>query len=531
MQVMETYPLADSPLETCHGFNEALRQALEAAPQQYVDQIRLLEADMNQSYERHDFVEHAWRTKEIVERYAGGEVPDVVPHLALIHDIVGRMYEPGQTSDDLDPSIFCDRRSLATSVVADILTQPGIEMEITESNRSYILCVLGDTIELEAMAEQYRERLSGSAQLETLADTLRCHRSKSPIESEVWQLDGPQLDIDHLTETCESVNIEAIIIKAAEMLDNVSHPPQNERALLEDILEIETFHAPLCEVLGLSSLAMQLRSEARMRRLEKSGYHEVVDQAETMRRTAVEAGLASIIETIYGQPLDEESVAGDIKDDTKVIKVAREDAANHLISRIKAPGSLAEKLRRDPRLPMDLVGLTLVLESDLDVGEKMADTLRVLEQNPCISLQPAPSKRTPIYIQGDASYIETVQHITGIRDTELVQTRVADDGAYRVSKVTCMVSHEAGQIPVEIQFMAHNDHYNGWLGTAAHIFHKHGGGISMVEKKRMAKLLERINARMTKVDKKGMYVNERSQPSGERFMRGIYEGLGLSVDA
>lgn len=525
---METSFAVRERFQTCHGFGETLRASLEAAPRLYKESIDELSSDNNLLHERDDFIDHAYRTKAIVERYAGDEVPDIVAHLALIHDVVGRMYEDSVASKSGKEDSIRLRRSLASSIVADILTQPGVEMNTTDSTNSYVLCVLGDTVELEAMAEQYREQIADSEEHSSFVEALKNHSDYQPIEPHVWLIESPQLDIDHLTETCESVNIEAIVIKAAEMLDNIIHPPKNERALLQDILEIETFHAPLCEVLGLSSLAMQLRSEARMRRLERAGHQDIVSRAKSLREIAVQAGLASILETVYGQPLEGGTINRDIVDDTKVVKMSRTDTTNHLLSRIKASGSLAEKLRRDPRLPMDLVGLTLVLENETEVGEIMADTLRVLDQNPLVTLEPAPSKDTPIYIQGDASYIKTVQGLTGTEHSNLVQVREADDGAYRVAKITCTVEHQLGLIPLEVQFMAHNDHYNGWLGTAAHIFHKHGGDISHGERIRLAKLLERINVRMTKIDKKGLYVNERSRPSGERFMRGLCEGLELA---
>src|SRR5690606_25202348 len=95
---------------------------------------------------------------------------------------------------------------------------------------------------------------------------------KGKLPPETWSVAQPYLDFKHIGEFIDTIDIDSIFIKGCELADNLLYPASDrESAKLQDVLEAESFYAPILELLKFDGLASLLRSRAHMVRLEMRG--------------------------------------------------------------------------------------------------------------------------------------------------------------------------------------------------------------------------------------------------------------------
>lgn len=457
--------------------------------------------------ERTDFEAHARRVTDIVRVFADDLVASRTYDTVLLHDVADRAFD----SSDLA------RKNAALGALADYFTDP----TLSEESALFTSCLLGDMAVVEDAAERYRKQLGTDADSDVLEQVLTAnYRGKLPVE--LWSMKAPVIDISHLKEVCEATNIESIIIKAAEALDNIANPPSNEASVLQDILEVETFHAPLCEVLGLDAMAMKLRSEAKKQRLVRGGNGKLVEDAEAVNRVAREFDIHGALRQIFNEDLTETIYeANDTSSHPEpVVCSVMQLPEGTLHLRIKTIGSLADKLRRDPQLPMDILGTTVVMNDASDVGNYFGSMLCHLSSLPGVELHPAPSKEAAAYIQGSGEYVNQVlcelQQYQSLPNVQIRQ----QEGIYQVCKCTFMVEHQGQVLPVEMQFMTNDDRRNARVGRTAHILFKqqHEAGRDDVNLDELTEFLQTIYSRKHDMDNAGAAVNKKSIPHGTRLL-------------
>lgn len=54
--------------------------------------------------------------------------------------------------------------------------------------------------------------------------------------------------------------------------------------------------------------------------------------------------------------------------------------------------------------------MTVIVEDTAEVARRFEQLLAKVDQDPAVSLAPAPSKRKAAYIQGTQDYVEVMQH-------------------------------------------------------------------------------------------------------------------------
>lgn len=486
--------------------------------------------------EREDLAAHAERTMKLVEEFAGLKLPPEAIHAVLLHDVVDRFHN--RDSQKCTP----ERRQAAGLALADIFTNPKTRM--TREQGSYVASLLADFIAVEEVSGQHRLQVAN-----TIPENIReiiTDRYEGSVPAEAWRQIEPFIDVEQMAEFLDKTNIEAVIIKACELLDNMRYPSSSrESAKLQDVLEAESFYAPLCEVMGFDGLAASLRSQAHIIRLEGQGERKLVEEIREQYETIRHVGVRNLVNTIFGtEEVVTEAVVGPCSEEScpnRSIHIGDFLAKNGKKVegkyRLKTVGSWAAKVheaRQNDKLeytPMDVLGLTVISGTVKDQARDFVEFLqRRIDMNPAFQLKKANSKSSAIYVQGTVDYVNAVrwemwQHGFDIGRCEFA---IQDDESvkqcgqkYQVSKVTFLMDHpelDKG-VPVEVQFVTKAERQRSRTGEVAHIIYKY---IRQLERKRpvpdeeklfiaqtMSRLLKQIHQRRDYASH-DLMVNERS---------------------
>ena len=498
--------------------------------------------------EREDLAAHAERTMKLVEEFAGLKLPPEAIHAVLLHDVVDRFHN--RDSQKCTP----ERRQAAGLALADIFTNPKTGM--TREQGAYVASLLADLIETEKASGQHRLQVSN-----TIPESIReiiTDRYEGSVPAEAWRQIEPFVDVEQMAEFLDKTNIEAVIIKACELLDNMRYPSSSrESAKLQDVLEAESFYAPLCEVMGFDGLAASLRSQAHIIRLKGQGKHDLVEEIRGQYETIRQVGVRNLVNTIFGtEQVETEAVVGPRSEEScpnRSIHIGDFLAKNGKKVegkyRLKTVGSWAAKVheaRQNDKLeytPMDVLGLTVISGTVKDQARDFVEFLqRRIDMNPAFQLKKANSKSSAIYVQGTVDYVNAVrwemwQHgfdigrcEFAIQDDESVKQR---GQKYQVSKVTFLMDHPGVDkgVPVEVQFVTKAERQRSRTGEVAHIIYKY---IRQLERQRsvsdeeklfiaqtMSRLLKQIHQRRDYASH-DLMVNERSTPARDAFLEDLW---------
>ena len=501
--------------------------------------------------ERKDLVEHAERTMKLVEEFAGLKLPPEAIHAVLLHDVVDRFHN--RDSQKCTP----ERRQAAGLALADVFTNPKTGM--TREQGAYVASLLADFIATEKASGQHRVQVAN-----TIPENIReiiTDRYEGSVPAEAWRQIEPFVDVEQMAEFLDKTNIEAVIIKACELLDNMRYPSSSrEPAKLQDVLEAESFYAPLCEVMGFDGLAASLRSQAHIIRLKGQGKRKLIEEIREQYETIRQVGVRNLVNTIFGtEEVKTKAVVGPRSEEScpnRSIHIGDFLAQNGKKVegkyRLKTVGSWAAKVheaRQNDKLeytPMDVLGLTVISGTVKDQARDFVEFLqRRIDMNPAFQLKKANSKSSAIYVQGTVDYVNAVrwemwQHGFDIGRCEFA---IQDDESvkqcgqkYQVSKVTFLMDHpelDKG-VPVEVQFVTKAERQRSRTGEVAHIIYKY---IRQLERKRpvpdeeklfiaqtMSRLLKQIHQRRDYANH-NLTVNERSTPARDALLEDLYHFL------
>ncbi|QHU93673.1 hypothetical protein GWK78_01315 [Candidatus Saccharibacteria bacterium oral taxon 488] len=498
--------------------------------------------------ERKDLVEHAERTMKLAEEFAGLKLPPEAIHAVLLHDVADRFHN--RDSQKCTP----ERRQAAGLALADVFTNPKIDM--TCAQVSYVASLLADLIETEKASGRHRLQVAN-----TIPESIReiiTDRYEGSVPAEAWRQIEPFVDVEQMAEFLDKTNIEAVIIKACELLDNMRYPSSSrESAKLQDVLEAESFYAPLCEVMGFDGLAASLRSQAHIIRLKGQGKRKLIEEIREQYETIRQVGVRNLVNTIFGtEKVKTEAVVGPRSEEScpnRSIHIGDFLAKNGKKVegkyRLKTVGSWAAKVHearqndKPEYTPMDVLGLTVISDT---VADQARDFVAFLQQRidttPAFQLKKANSKSSAIYVQGTVDYVNAVrwemwQHgfdigrcEFAIQDDESVKQR---GQKYQVSKVTFLMDHPEldNGVPVEVQFVTKAERQRSRTGEVAHIIYKY---IRQLERQRsvsdeeklfiaqtMSRLLKQIHQRRDYASH-DLMVNERSTPARDAFLEDLW---------
>lgn len=457
--------------------------------------------------EREDFKDHAYRVYKIVKAYTSDDLPPEAASLSLIHDVADRMFNKKSTK-------YNDTWARnATDALYEFMD----DENISHDQLKYSACLLADMVEIEQNAAHHRKLMAKIAEEESNDDyreaySLVAERYMGKVSPDQWRVAQPLLDLDHMRMGMDKVNIEAFIIKGAEIMDNLQYPSsKRESAVLQDVLEAESFYAPILEAMGYEAFAAELRSVAKVRRLIGQGKEELVKSAKETQDRILQVGMDKIADKIFG--VNDGTINYAIRKDedsgeysTHMGEFAADTKYGNMVAgnwRIKTVGSLADKLKGGDGI-MDIVGM-MVISRDrettaCDFAHFIADRLK--EFRPVC----ARSKNRPVYIQGTKEYVDAVEQNLrelGVGSDEYLVKIDTDEkreqrgySIYEISKVTFAVDIDDVEVPVEIQFITKDERRRARTGEVSHIAYKYlqsqGFGKDNLEKETTRQRVERM---------------------------------------
>ena len=457
--------------------------------------------------EREDFKDHAYRVYKIVKAYTSDDLPPEAASLSLIHDVADRMFNKKSTK-------YNDTWARnATDALYEFMD----DENISHDQLKYSACLLADMVEIEQNAAHHRKLMAKIAEEESNDDyretySLIAERYMGKVSPDQWRVAQPLLDLDHMRMGMDKVNIEAFIIKGAEIMDNLQYPSsKRESAVLQDVLEAESFYAPILEAMGYEAFAAELRSVAKVRRLIGQGKEDLVESAKEIQDRVLQVGMDKIADKIFG--VNDGTINYAIRKDedsgeysTHMGEFAADTKYGNMVAgnwRIKTVGSLADKLKGGDGI-MDIVGM-MVISRDrettaCDFAHFIADRLK--EFRPVC----ARSKNRPVYIQGTKEYVDVVEQNLrelGVGSDEYLVKIDTDEkreqrgySIYEISKVTFAVDVDDVEVPVEIQFITKDERRRARTGEVSHIAYKYlqsqGFGKDNLEKETTRQRVERM---------------------------------------
>ena len=413
----------------------------------------------------------------------------------MLHDIVSRFRNP-------DGKYSQESRDAAGIALLRYFTDP----RIPHDKARYMRNLLSDFDEIEVAAGRHRKTLADEAAASLPNENNRrkdiasviSDRYEGVVPREAWAVSEARIDPEYMKDFLKTVNIESVIIKACELVDNLEHPTsRRESALLQDVLEAESFYAPLCEVLGLEALGSKLLGLAKRIRLEKLNKFASIEQARDMLFNIKTVGVRRILESIFGDKYDVSLVIGpDYSGECPAVvgEFAAQLPSGSLTSgnyRVKSVGSLADKSDRDnDNMPMDPFAM-MDISPDLESSAKnFTEIVQILSALPNVELQKAASKQSAIYVQGASDYVQTMTQTLAEAGIDKSQIQIKEQSeadiekkGYKkmeVSKVTFITRQEhpykPGEtinIPIEFQFLTKDERQRSRTGDIAHIAYKH----------------------------------------------------------
>ena len=457
--------------------------------------------------EREDFKDHAYRVYNIVKAYTSDDLPPEAASLSLIHDVADRMFNKESTK-------YNDAWAKSA---ADALYKFMDDENISHNQLKYSACLLADMAKIEQSAAHHRRQMAEIAKEESNEDyrkiyPLVAERHMGKVSRDQWRVAQPLLDFNHMGMEMDKVNIESFIIKGAEIMDNLQHPSsKRESAALQDVLEAESFYAPILEAMGYEAFAAELRSAAKIRRLIGQNREELIESAKETQDRVLQVGVDKIADKIFGvndgtinYAIRKNEDSGEYS--THMGEFAADTKYGNMVAgnwRIKTVGSLADKLKGGDGI-MDVVGMMVISRDRETITRDFAHFIadRLKEFRPVC----ARSKNRPVYIQGTKEYVDIVERNLrelGVSSDEYLVKIDTDEkcekrgySIYEVSKVTFAVDIDGVETPVEIQFVTKDERRSSRVEEKSHLIYKYlqslGFGKDYLEKETARQRYDRM---------------------------------------
>ncbi len=435
-------------------------------------------------------VEHAVRSLKNLATFCKDVEPgcrQAMSDAMLLHDVLGRVIH--EEDDD---------RWLLSNYLQDKVKE---YLKALVDKGAFIY--MHDQVTIGDYVRKYRESIKRGKPNDPNYDDM--------LNVEAWKTDIPAIDGDGLKELSKKVNIESLIIKSSEMLDNIKYPPNQDSQHLRNILETESVYIPILKALGYDAMAAEMASTCDISRLYGQGQGAVVEKAVQLYQQYASEDPASILQRALN--LQEKPavkwIVNQTSDDIKSgmncrfaeIEVNFSGTIRRFLFRQKTIGSMAKKLHKkgeDYNL-LDIFGFQAVI----DGGDQTLDQIRHYEMsddqinkihetqisdltacfnkfadtvlsNSQLELKSTNGDREPVFVQGDKDFINQI--ITGLsKDISKDDIGQIEDKRrstpYRVAKATAMLD---GKLPVEIQMITDLDRKLGRTGATSHIAYKSG---------------------------------------------------------
>ncbi len=443
------------------------------------------------------------------------EVPTIDQAIASVDDVMlalvngdthNRDYaHPRRVSTLLEqygPSIF-PKESILAAILHDIPDRDGKSdafynslytffESVDPSTQEYVSALVNDMDDIEHQAEGYRRSASstisagssfeGNKELEAKFINAIQNGEKDALPEEFWLVPSGICNPKEMLTLLKNVNLESVVIKALEILDNLRNPPKRDAALLQDVFEAEYFYAPLCEILGYDGIAMSLTDQAWTTRLEKSGNGDKLVAADVILRGIDDEAIYGIYEKLHlkdGFELEHVVTDPDRKiGDALLALDLGNQSLDHLVTvwRLKSKASIARKLLTDTYKSANIADIfaTTIITDTLEQTGQVFKRMKSLTQIDGVDATIAASKNSSRYVKGSQKFIRQATALSGYSENIETETGLFD---FEVAKQTIVVqtTNAIGEriaVPVEIQVLTKDARNDSRLGLSAHILYK-----------------------------------------------------------
>lgn len=452
--------------------------------------------------------DHPMRVAEIMMTYAGVHMPpEAYGPAAYFHDLADRTTSTKYGSE-------------SRMRAGKLLSEYFLDNELApyqRAQRRYIGSIIVDGEITEHTAKSYRQTLPSE---DSIFRDIINNGFSDEIPKQYWMQRGSLCSPESMLRLLEKVNIEDVPLKAAELIDNVTHPPTREAALYQDILEGEYFFAPLLETLAYDAMAMQVRDICNRQRLYYGGHKDILARAFQIHNTFRNQERISVaLGQLFNQTVLHERVTLDNYDTHSYMAEARVDFRSvknvRATLRLKSVGSIGWSIYQNGADPMDVLGVTLITPDRttmLTVFDEVVDMLS--QKTKTIKFKAIHGKKSPFCIRGEDAFLHLAQdyygaevHMYDVKETE---------NEYHVIKTTQLVEVAPGiSVPVEIQVMSEEDRRNTRLGYSSHMSYKAD------HVKIDPEILARIHARKSRMRPDHLEINGQSIDRLQRFYRSL----------
>lgn len=280
----------------------------------------------------------------------------------------------------------------------------------------------------------------------------------------------PMAKIETILDVIHKTDLESIILKALEVVDNIRHPNTNKPiSLWQDCMEMLHLYAPLVEAAGFKDLAIECNSVvyAYLNESPSSGIFESEEQKNQAR-------------TLYDQAVrlyseNKEKILH-ILSKYGVTDPALIDTLNPAVSsRLKSWGSYLEKLRnrkgnKNQEIP-DMIGFQVIIPQDATV---IQIGMMIQEINEALGGLGFNLGHTRVHDKPISNMMYSFNEHA--KEQEYLKAALEEDNfesEHRASGYKAMhINWMRGGVGIELQIVRANDHQNNTIGTASHIKYK-----------------------------------------------------------
>ncbi len=472
-------------------------------------------------------------------------LPSVPENVAYVFDTFHSIVKVGSLDQELGPRTdiakmvfdFADEYvnptlydvALCTDII-DRLNNDLVRKNVKRSLKQYVTSVgdqspestyfLGIATDFMVINEYISDHLDGLADFLENDDMARGvfeNPGTETIREELWLQEPDMPELGKLADLAEEVNLETILVKSVQTLLRLKDTSLSEVERFRIVTALESVYVPLCEITGFDALAATILDTTLQERLTRAGKDDVVTDMKAYMdslgdRELLEQFVASLPERLIGDSDHEAIIDAPAGygvyfstgiSESKALKAGDLAEVN---SRIKALGSSAKKAEREGEIPADIIGLTVIVPEDTDVGVVFADVLKKLKDEGNVSFVPAPSRNEAIHIKGRPEFIAEVSRIVRIVWDDAIHVKENTSG-FEVAKVTLKWAlDDEICVPIEIQFMHKLSRRESRVGRDSHVlfklmkYAKNESNLEFLRSDAAVECIERIHNRKSKLD-------------------------------
>jgi|GEM_PF-2643762 len=380
-----------------------------------------------------------------------------------------------------------------------------------QRDREHYTAIARDFVIIDSFIEAEHKEYKDENTVEKFKDELSQSHPSYPV-IDLYKLAKLVSDDETKFPGCDGVNIESILIKSSATFNALREQFESEspdlNILSKLIYSVESFYAPVCEIIGYDALSMALRDYTKRVRVLLSEPITIYEDGKKMQLTGaqrikraesmldrfgdsgqVEEVVTSAIDQLFGTSVSMSSIENqsghNIKFGVGTVEFADDNHVTRYVKfrwRVKSVGSLADKFDKYAS-PLDLIGITLItgeepiegqIEQDKqehavsEVAELFDHLIECSSKNFRFSPTPTPDRAHAFVAEGSKAYIDVMKSASGdhnIHDEER-------SNGFQVAKGTMLYMHTNNIYPVEVQIQTLYDRKVARIGRASHPIYK-----------------------------------------------------------